>query len=162
VESGHGGGETAPTKILHIMTAPQSLYQFLRGQVEYVQERGFEIHAAASPGEWMEKIVVRDHVSVHAVEIPRGLNPIRDLIAILYLYRVIRNVRPEIVQSGTPRRPAWNHRRLVRSRSGPHLSHSRSPPDDSDWPESSTSALDGEIVLPLGPSRSVRQPLNSR
>jgi glycosyltransferase involved in cell wall biosynthesis len=95
------GGET-PTKILHIMTAPQSLFQFLRGQVEFVRERGFEIHAAASPGEWMEKFAQRDQVPVHPVEIPRRISPIGDLFATFHLYRVIRSVRPDIVQAGTP------------------------------------------------------------
>jgi glycosyltransferase involved in cell wall biosynthesis len=96
------GGGNAPTKILHIMTAPQSLFQFLRGQVEYVRAQGFEIHASASPGEWMAKFTERDHVPLHPVDIPRSINPVKDVIAMYRLFRVIQWVQPDIVQSGTP------------------------------------------------------------
>jgi glycosyltransferase involved in cell wall biosynthesis len=92
---------TDRTKIVHIMTVPQSLNNFLRGQVEFVQDRGFEIEAIASPGEWLQKFADRDHVVVHAVDMPRAINPVGDLRAITRLYRALRLIRPEIVQSGT-------------------------------------------------------------
>jgi glycosyltransferase involved in cell wall biosynthesis len=96
-----GDGEPRP-KLLHIMTTPQSLFQFLRGQVQYVEARGFEIHAAASSGEWLQRFAERDQVPVYAVDMPRDINPVGDLVAIWRLYRVITRVRPDIVQSGTP------------------------------------------------------------
>jgi glycosyltransferase involved in cell wall biosynthesis len=90
------------TRLLHVMTAPQSLYLFLRGQIQYMTARGFELHAVASPGEWLQRFAERDGIPVYAVEMPRRISPFADLIAIFKLYSVIRRVRPEIVQAGTP------------------------------------------------------------
>ncbi len=92
---------THHTKLVHIMTVPQSLNNFLRGQVQFVEDRGFEIEAIASPGEWLQKFADRDHVVVHAVDMPRAISPIGDLRAIARLYTVLRQIRPDIVQSGT-------------------------------------------------------------
>jgi glycosyltransferase involved in cell wall biosynthesis len=92
---------TNRTKLVHIMTVPQSLNNFLRGQVQFVEDRGFEIEAIASPGEWLPKFADRDHVVVHAVDMPRAISPLGDLRAIARLYRVLRQIRPDIVQSGT-------------------------------------------------------------
>src|SRR5262245_44317448 len=83
------------------MTVPQSLNNFLRGQVQFVEARGFEIEAIASPGEWLQKFADRDHVEVHAVEMPRAISPLGDMKAIAQLYKVLRQIRPDIVQSGT-------------------------------------------------------------
>jgi glycosyltransferase involved in cell wall biosynthesis len=90
------------TKLVHIMTAPQSLFYFLCGQVPYVQARGFTIEAISSSGEWLQRFEERDRVPVHAIDMPREINPLGDLLAIARLYRVLRRIRPAIVQSGTP------------------------------------------------------------
>jgi glycosyltransferase involved in cell wall biosynthesis len=90
------------TKLVHITTVPQSLYQFLWGQVEYVRAHGFEIHAISSSNEWLERFSVRDHVPVYAVEMPRDIEPIGDFIAVIGLFRALRRIRPDIVQAGTP------------------------------------------------------------
>ena len=36
-------------KLVHVMTVPQSL-SFLTGQARFMKERGFDLHAVASPG----------------------------------------------------------------------------------------------------------------
>jgi glycosyltransferase involved in cell wall biosynthesis len=90
------------TKLVHITTVPQSLYHFLWGQVEYVRARGFEIHAISSSNEWLERFSVRDQVSVYAVDMPRGIEPIGDFKAIVGLFKALRRLRPDIVQAGTP------------------------------------------------------------
>lgn len=90
-------------RVVHVMTVPQSLYTFLRGQVPYVQARGFEIHGVASPGGYLQRFAERDGVAVHAVEMPRRITPFGDLQAIVRLLGLLRRLRPEIVQAGTPK-----------------------------------------------------------
>ena len=38
-----------PTRLVHVVTVAQTL-GFLRGQVGYMRERGFEVHAISTPG----------------------------------------------------------------------------------------------------------------
>jgi glycosyltransferase involved in cell wall biosynthesis len=84
------------------MTDPLALNMFLRGQVAYVQARGVEIHAIASSGPLLEQFAEREGVTVYPVDMPRGMNPIRDIVAIARLFRTLRRIQPDIVQAGTP------------------------------------------------------------
>jgi glycosyltransferase involved in cell wall biosynthesis len=84
------------------MTVPESLATFLRGQVGYVQARGIEVHAIASSGPQLDHFAEREGVPVYPVDMPRGIDPIRDIAAIARLYRTLRRIRPDIVQAGTP------------------------------------------------------------
>lgn len=89
-------------RLLHVTTVPMSL-RFLRGQVGYMQARGFEVHAVCSPGGELEEFGATQGVAVHAVEMPRRITPLRDLAAVGELARTIRRLRPDIVHSHTPK-----------------------------------------------------------
>jgi glycosyltransferase involved in cell wall biosynthesis len=88
---------------MHIMTAPESLFFFLRGQVAFMRARGVEPQGMASPGDFLDKFAERDHVPVKAVTMPRRITPLQDLLAIAQLWRVLSRVQPDIVQAGTPK-----------------------------------------------------------
>lgn len=99
--------ETAPEsferlKLVHITTVPISL-NFFRGQIDYLKSRGFEIQAISSPGELLEQAGRREQIAVHGVPMSRGIDPIRDLFALLRLWRLLRMLRPDIVHSHTPK-----------------------------------------------------------
>jgi glycosyltransferase involved in cell wall biosynthesis len=84
------------------MTIPMSL-SFLRGQVDVMRERGFDVHAIASPGEELDAFGEQYRVRVHAVEMKRRISPLHDLSAVVKLIRVLRKVRPHIVHAHTPK-----------------------------------------------------------
>lgn len=92
-----------PIRIVHVMTAPQSLFFFLRGQVAFFRARGIETFGVASPGEFLDRFAARDHVPVMAVQMPRKITPVQDLVAVARLCAVLRDIRPTIVQAGTPK-----------------------------------------------------------
>jgi glycosyltransferase involved in cell wall biosynthesis len=85
------------------MTVPESLFFFLRGQVEFMRARGFETYGVASPGEYLDRFAARDRVDVTAVEMPRQITPFKDLVAVAGVWRALRKYRPDIVQAGTPK-----------------------------------------------------------
>lgn len=89
-------------KIVHVTTVPQSLF-FLRGQVGYMKERGFHIHGLSSPGEFLTRFAEQERVPVYPVEMPRRITPLRDLVAIAGMWRVLRTIRPQIVHAHTPK-----------------------------------------------------------
>jgi glycosyltransferase involved in cell wall biosynthesis len=89
-------------KLLHITTVPMTL-GFLSGQVGYMKQQGFNINALSSPGELLDKFAEREQVSVYAVEMPRRITPIKDLLAIFQLWQCISKIRPQIVHAHTPK-----------------------------------------------------------
>lgn len=89
-------------RILHITTIPMSL-TFLRGQVGYMKARGLEVHALSSPGADLDAFGAQEAVAVHAVEMPRRITPLRDLVAVTRIVRAIRRIRPTIVHAHTPK-----------------------------------------------------------
>lgn len=89
-------------RIVHVTTVPQSL-GFLRGQVGYIQDRGFRIHAISSPGDRLTSFGEQEHVDTYPVELPRRITPIRDLAAVRALWALIRRIRPSIVHAHTPK-----------------------------------------------------------
>jgi glycosyltransferase involved in cell wall biosynthesis len=92
----------ASIKIVHVTTVPQSLF-FLRGQVGYMKERGFDIHGLSSPGEFLSRFAEQECVAVHPVDMPRRITPLRDLVAVAAIWKVLRTIRPQIVHAHTPK-----------------------------------------------------------
>ncbi len=88
--------------LVQITTVPVSL-GFFTGQIGYMKARGFEIQAISSPGADLKKFAEREQVAVHAVEMPRRITPLRDLVAIFRLWRTLRRIRPAIVHAHTPK-----------------------------------------------------------
>jgi glycosyltransferase involved in cell wall biosynthesis len=89
-------------KLVHITTVPQSLF-FMTGQVGFMKERNFEIHGVSSPGEILSRFAKQEGVAVYPVEMPRRITPLRDLVAIAGILKVLRRVKPHIVHSHTPK-----------------------------------------------------------
>lgn len=88
--------------LVHVTTVPETL-GFLRGQVGYMRDRGFDVQAMTSPGVYLEIFRDREGVAVHSVTMPRRITPAQDLKAIFQLWRVLRRLRPTVVHSHTPK-----------------------------------------------------------
>ncbi len=89
-------------RLVHIMTVSESLL-FLRGQVGYMKERGFEVVCITSPGEYRSRFAELEGIPVHAVEMPRRITPWRDLMALAAICRLLITIRPHIVHAHTPK-----------------------------------------------------------
>ncbi len=88
-------------RIVHAVTSSLSL-TLMRGQLQHLQRSGFEAIALCSPGPEVEELR-RDGVEVITIPMRRELAPLRDLWALLRLVRILRRLRPEIVNAGTPK-----------------------------------------------------------
>jgi glycosyltransferase involved in cell wall biosynthesis len=90
------------TYLVHVTTVPMTL-AFVRGQVAYMKERGFEVLALSSPGEDLDTFGRLEQVPVYPIEMTRRITPVRDLLTITRLVRYFRRVRPSIVHAHTPK-----------------------------------------------------------
>lgn len=89
-------------KVLHVTTVPLTL-PFLAGHVAHAKSKGFEVHALSSPGEPLGEFGREMQIDVHAVRMPRRITPLGDLVALWRIVRVMRRVRPAIVDGHTPK-----------------------------------------------------------
>jgi glycosyltransferase involved in cell wall biosynthesis len=91
-----------PIRLVHIMTVPYS-FTFIKGQVGYMKAQGFEVYGLSSPGELLSKFAESEQITVHAVEMTKRITPIRDVVALVKIWRWLRRLRPDIVHSHTPK-----------------------------------------------------------
>jgi glycosyltransferase involved in cell wall biosynthesis len=76
---------------------------FLTGQVGYMKARGFDVRAVSSPGEELGEFAARERVRADAVPMSRAISPLADLVALYRLVVKLRQWRPHVVHSHTPK-----------------------------------------------------------
>ena len=84
---------------LRITTVPESLEILLEGQPEFLNEHGLDVHLASS-GERPKRL---QNFKFYSIPFTRTINPLADLKALLSIIKVIRNIRPRIIHSHTPK-----------------------------------------------------------
>jgi dTDP-4-amino-4,6-dideoxygalactose transaminase/glycosyltransferase involved in cell wall biosynthesis len=95
--------ESKPLKLVHIVTSPVTAWSFLRGQLRFMKERGFDVTLISAPGWELDEIAKREGVQAIALPMLREPAPIRDAVALAKLTRLLRRLRPDIVHCGTPK-----------------------------------------------------------
>lgn len=91
-----------PRHVLHVVTVPMTL-EFMAGQAAFMRERNVSLSFVSSAGREQQAFAEREKVRVHSVEMSRQITPLRDLLSMLRLVRVIRRTRPAIVHAHTPK-----------------------------------------------------------
>ena len=89
-------------RLVHVLTVPESLL-FLRGQVRWMRERGYEIDVVTSPGDGIAEFESAEGVMVHALPMPRAITPGRDLVTLARLTALLRKLKPDLVHAHTPK-----------------------------------------------------------
>lgn len=88
--------------VVHVLTVPDSLV-FLRGQVEFMRERGWEMSVVTSPGPRLETFGARHRVPVHGIAMPRRVSPLGDAASLARLTALLARLQPDLVHSHTPK-----------------------------------------------------------
>ena len=91
------------TKLVFLTTVPVTANTFLKGQLTWLRERGFDITVISSPGGDLDELAARERVAVVPLPMEREISPRRDLVSLVQLWRVLRELRPDIVNAGTPK-----------------------------------------------------------
>jgi glycosyltransferase involved in cell wall biosynthesis len=88
--------------LFHVTTIPETLHFFI-GQIKYMKDRGFKIHAVSSPGQALGEASLREDIPVHAIQMARRITPLADLLSLFKLYRTFKKAKPTIVHAHTPK-----------------------------------------------------------
>lgn len=87
-------------RVLYLVTSDFSA-RFLRGQLAYLVHRGYDVSVGTRLSE--PAAAFDDGVDVHDLPLEREPNPVADLRSLLAVIRLIRRVRPTIVNASTPK-----------------------------------------------------------
>lgn len=92
-----------PLKLVRITTIPASMQVLLRGQLRFMQSKGFEVYAVSADGKEVEALKKQEGVPHKVVPFTRVISPIQDLKCLIQLTRYLRKVKPHIVHTHTPK-----------------------------------------------------------
>lgn len=90
-------------KILRITTVPISLNILLKGQLRYMQEQGYDVITASASGAEVDEVCSREGVKHFPIAFTRTLSPLQDLKALWQLVNLIKEQKPDIVHTHTPK-----------------------------------------------------------
>lgn len=88
-------------KVLRIVTTDLSL-TFMRGQLKRLSDY-FDVIAVSGFGEKALKFSNEEGVPVKFIDMERRINPIKDLLSLIRMYRLIKKEKPDIVHTMTPK-----------------------------------------------------------
>lgn len=89
-------------KLIRITTVPISLDKLIEGQMTFMKDY-YEVIAISSDLENLRKVGVKEGVRVKEIKLTRKITPIKDLFALIKLYRFLKKEKPEIVHTHTPK-----------------------------------------------------------
>ncbi len=89
-------------RLLRITTASISLKLLLRGQFTYFQQQGFEVLTVSADGSEVKEIIAYG-VPHRVVPMTRKITPLQDLICLWKLIQVMREFKPDLVHTHTPK-----------------------------------------------------------
>nr|WP_255412636.1 glycosyltransferase [Cryobacterium sp. Y62] len=75
----------------------------MRGFPEYLRDKGWEVHIVSTPGPMLMSLSEVSGLYTHALAMERPPSPVKDLLALVAWYRLLRTVRPDIISVGTPK-----------------------------------------------------------
>jgi glycosyltransferase involved in cell wall biosynthesis len=90
-------------RLVYVVTHPVTADVLLRGQLAFMREHGFDVTVVGSPGAELDRVEERERVRVVRVAIQREIDISRDAISLARLTRVLRELRPDVVNAGTPK-----------------------------------------------------------
>lgn len=89
--------------IAYIVTVPTTVYAFLCGQLRLLKENGFRVDVIVSPDSALDHVLQREGVGLIELPMNREISPLQDMRAVYQLYRVLAQLRPQLVNASTPK-----------------------------------------------------------
>jgi glycosyltransferase involved in cell wall biosynthesis len=90
------------THLVHVTTVPESLY-FVSGQVGFMKANGLHVSGISSPGPYLDRFGAEESIDTIPAEMPRRITPIKDIGALVTIWKHLRRLRPDIVHAHTPK-----------------------------------------------------------
>lgn len=89
-------------KLWLVTTVADSLDSLLQGQPGFLRQY-FEVTIISSQSELLRDVAAREGVDCASIDMTRRISPFRDLVSIWQMYKLLKQNRPNVVQSYTPK-----------------------------------------------------------
>ena len=89
-------------RIVHVVTSDLAV-ALMRGQLQFLQQQGFDVTLISSPGRWLDTVGLTEHVRIVGVPMAREIAPLKDLVSLCRLWWIMRELHPDITNVGTPK-----------------------------------------------------------
>lgn len=89
--------------IVICLTSETTLRTFYKDFVQYLVEQGWNVNIITSETKDLTELSIELGANIHPVQMSRSASPINDLQALIKIYKILRQVRPELVVSATPK-----------------------------------------------------------
>lgn len=90
-------------KLFRVTTVSESLKILLKGQHKFMSENGFEVIGVSTPGVALYEVNINENIRVIGLNMSRKITPIKDVLSVYYLYKILRKEKPLLVHSHTPK-----------------------------------------------------------
>jgi glycosyltransferase involved in cell wall biosynthesis len=88
--------------ILVGVTSPQTCL-ILPDRIRVLREAGFRVSLLSAPGALLEQTARSEKASAYALPMKRGISPLADAVAFVRIWRLLRHLKPDIVEFSTPK-----------------------------------------------------------
>ena len=99
--SRHAAAAHAPHIVVGVTSSQTCLV--LTGRLRALRESGFRVTLISSPGAILDRLRVAEGVDAIAIPLERAIAPLADLLSLIRLWRLLRTLRPDIVEFSTPK-----------------------------------------------------------
>lgn len=90
-------------KIVRAATLGTSLNTFCEGLLKELTNDGYEVIALSNPDEDLNELSEREGVRSIGVRMERRMSPLKDLVSLMKITRVLKREKPDMVHSMTPK-----------------------------------------------------------
>lgn len=90
-------------RLIRITTVPVSLLLLLKGQMKYMQQNGFEVIMVSSPGNEAALAEEQEKCAMITLPMQRGVHLLKDVVTLVRLYKLLKELKPDIVHTHTPK-----------------------------------------------------------
>lgn len=90
-------------KVLHVVNISFVLPYYIGDQFDYFIDKGVEFHVACSPSDFLTEYSKRKKIKAHPIDVLREISPLKDVISIYKLIKVIKSEKIDIVIGHTPK-----------------------------------------------------------
>ena len=105
LDASNSGEERCIQRQPHILVGVTSAQTclVLPGRVRTLREAGFRVSLLSAPGELLEQTARRAQVDAYAFPMERGISPLADIVVFVRIWRLLRHLKPDIVEFSTPK-----------------------------------------------------------
>ncbi|MBP6432534.1 MAG: glycosyltransferase family 4 protein [Ferruginibacter sp.] len=90
-------------KLIRITTVPMALKYLLAGQMQFMQQNGFDVLMISADGKELQDVIANENCRHVLVPMTRKITPFQDLKCLFQLIKIFKKEKPTIVHTHTPK-----------------------------------------------------------